>query len=49
MKITAIDPITLSIPFEDGGSGVGITPQRWHTLDMVLVRIQTDNGLTGWG
>ncbi|UUZ75801.1 mandelate racemase/muconate lactonizing enzyme family protein [Polaromonas sp. P1(28)-13] len=49
MKITAIDPITLSIPFEDGGSGVGITPQRWHTLDMVLVRIRTDTGLTGWG
>ena len=49
MKITAIDPITLSIPFEDGGAGVGITPQRWHTLDMVLVRITTNTGLVGWG
>jgi L-alanine-DL-glutamate epimerase-like enolase superfamily enzyme len=49
MKITSVDPIALSIPFEDGGTGLGMTPQRWHTLDMVLVRVQTDSGLTGWG
>lgn len=49
MKITEIEPIALRIPFEDGGEGVGITPQRWHALDMVLVRVQTDTGLVGWG
>lgn len=49
MKITAIDPILLSIPFEDGGTGLGMTPQRWHTLDTVLVRVSTDTGLVGWG
>jgi L-alanine-DL-glutamate epimerase-like enolase superfamily enzyme len=49
MKITAVEPILLSIPFEDGGAGNGITPTRWHTLDMVLVRVSTDVGLVGWG
>jgi L-alanine-DL-glutamate epimerase-like enolase superfamily enzyme len=49
MKITAIDPIQIRIPFEDGGSGLGMTPQRWNAFDMVLVRIQTDAGLVGWG
>ncbi len=49
MKITAIEPIPLRIPFEDGGAGVGIMPQRWDALDMVLVRVRTDVGLTGWG
>jgi L-alanine-DL-glutamate epimerase-like enolase superfamily enzyme len=49
MKITAVDPIVISIPFEDGGSGLGMTPDRWHILDMVLVRISTDKGLVGWG
>jgi L-alanine-DL-glutamate epimerase-like enolase superfamily enzyme len=49
MKITAIEPIVLRIPFEDGGSGTGMTPQRWAHLDMVLVRITADNGLVGWG
>lgn len=49
MKIAAIDPIVLSVPFQDGGAGTGITPQRWHTLDTVLVRVTTDTGLVGWG
>lgn len=49
MKITSIEPILLSIPFQDGGAGTGITPQRWHTLDTVLVRVTADNGLVGWG
>lgn len=49
MKITSIEPVLLSIPFEDGGTGTGMTPQRWHTLDTVLVKVTADNGLVGWG
>lgn len=49
MKIASIEPILLSIPFEDGGTGTGITPQRWHKLDTVLIKVTADNGLVGWG
>ena len=49
MKIATIEPIVLSIPFEDGGAGTGITPTRWHTLDTVLIKVTADNGLVGWG
>lgn len=49
LKIASIEPIVLSIPFEDGGTGIGITPSRWHTLDTVLIKITADNGLVGWG
>ncbi|MEK8028431.1 mandelate racemase/muconate lactonizing enzyme family protein [Pseudaquabacterium rugosum] len=49
MKIVSVEPIVLSIPFEDGGQGTGMTPTRWHRLDMVLVKIVTDRGLIGWG
>lgn len=49
MKIKAIDAIQLRIPFEDGGSGLGMTPQRWNVFDMVLVRVETESGLVGWG
>ncbi len=49
MKVASIEPVLLSIPFEDGGSGMGITPGRWHTLDTVLVKVTADNGLVGWG
>lgn len=49
MKIRSVEPILLRIPFEDGGRGTGMTPTRWHAFDMVLVRIEADNGLVGWG
>lgn len=49
MKIAKIEPILIDIPFEDGGTGLGMTPNRWNSLQMVLVRVETDNGLVGWG
>ena len=49
MKITAVTPVVLSVPFEAGGSGEGIMPSTWNTLDFCLVRIDTDAGLVGWG
>ncbi|MEM7012175.1 MAG: mandelate racemase/muconate lactonizing enzyme family protein [Verrucomicrobiota bacterium] len=49
MKITSVKPIVLSVPFDAGGSGEGIMPTTWNTLDFCLVRIETDAGLTGWG
>jgi L-alanine-DL-glutamate epimerase-like enolase superfamily enzyme len=43
MKITAVESILLAIPFEDHG---GI----WHkTFQTLMVRIDTDQGLSGWG
>jgi len=49
MKITSIEPIIVRIPFCDGSAGVGITPQTWNTLDIVLVKVETDAGIVGWG
>lgn len=49
MKIAKIETIRLDIPFDDGGTGLGMTPSAWNQLDMVLVRIETDTGLVGWG
>ena len=47
--IVSVEAIELSIPFEDGGEGVGLTPQRWRSLEQVLVRIETQSGRVGWG
>ncbi|MBD9665474.1 mandelate racemase/muconate lactonizing enzyme family protein [Variovorax sp. VRV01] len=49
MKIAHIEVIEAVIPFDDGGSGLGITPGRWDSLEFVLVRVETDTGLVGWG
>lgn len=48
MKIAKIDVIEAVVPFDDG-SGLAGTPGRWSTLDQVLVRVETDTGLVGWG
>lgn len=47
--IARVEVQVLRIPFEDGGAGRGITPQRWNALDIVLVRVETESGLVGWG
>jgi L-alanine-DL-glutamate epimerase-like enolase superfamily enzyme len=49
MRIKSVDVIPLSIPFEDGSSGVGLMPRKWTHLDVALVRIETEDGLVGWG
>lgn len=49
MLITKADIIQLRIPFEDGGKGEGLFHSRWNTLDFVLLRLETDSGLVGWG
>jgi L-alanine-DL-glutamate epimerase-like enolase superfamily enzyme len=49
MKITRVEPIILRIPFTDGSSGRGLFPSAWTHLEIVLVRIETDAGLVGWG
>ncbi len=49
MKITSVAAQILDIPFSDGGTGEGLTPTAWRSLETVLIRIETDTGLTGWG
>ena len=47
--ITAVDPIVVRIPFTDGSPKTGLFPTAWTHLDIVLVRVETDDGLVGWG
>ncbi|QEL27298.1 mandelate racemase/muconate lactonizing enzyme family protein (plasmid) [Bosea sp. F3-2] len=49
MRIAAAESIRLAIPFSDGGRGEGMTPSTWNQLDTVLVRLESDTGLVGWG
>ena len=48
-RITSVEPIVLKIPFSDGSSGVGLMPTKWTSLEIVLVRVETDDGFVGWG
>jgi len=50
MKITRIDSYFIGIPYEHGAPKPVLTAADGRTTqDAVYVRVETDNGLTGWG
>lgn len=49
MKITKIEPILNQVPYRHGGPYPRIGGRVWSTMDTLLVRVDTDDGLTGWG
>jgi L-alanine-DL-glutamate epimerase-like enolase superfamily enzyme len=48
MKITAVESILLTIPYRSIGMRL-IAGRPAPGLNMLLVRLETDSGLTGWG
>jgi len=51
MKIDRIETMVLRIPYTSGGpAGTDVWGGKaWETADVLLVRISTDDGITGWG
>ena len=49
MKITRVEAVPLSIPFTYGGAAIQHDGGAWQTLDVCLVRVETDAGAVGWG
>lgn len=49
MIIDKAEVIQLKIPFSDTGKGEGLFQGAWTTLDFVLLRLETRDGLVGWG
>jgi len=48
MKITAISTILMHIPYE-AGAPTKLAGQSWSRMAILLVRVDTDEGVTGWG
>lgn len=48
-RIVSAEVIELSIPFDDPGSGEGLFQSAWTAHDFALLRIETDEGVVGWG
>lgn len=50
ISIKSVDVIPLRIPFEDGSDrSPGLMPTKWTELDFALVRVETSDGVVGWG
>ena len=47
MKIAAVETFAIKVPFTFGGAPGGFA--RWTSNDTLLVKVQTDTGITGWG
>lgn len=49
MKIASIETIALDIPFSHGGAPYGWGGQEWKILTTLLVRVETESGIVGYG
>ncbi len=49
MKIVSGEVLLVEIPFAVRGSGVGIMPTLWKTLEFALVKLEDELGNVGWG
>ena len=49
MKITRIEPILIAVPYRHGGPTPKGDAAPWRTMDTLLVRVETGDGLVGWG
>ncbi len=49
MKIARAEAISLQIPFQYGADSFRIGAGAWRHLDFALIRIETDDGIVGWG
>src|SRR5262245_24044026 len=47
--IASIDTIRLDIPFGDRYDGPRAKPRGWTQRDVLLVRVETADGIVGWG
>jgi L-alanine-DL-glutamate epimerase-like enolase superfamily enzyme len=48
-KIASIETITLDIPFDDFYAGPRTKPRGWVQRDTLLIKVTTEDGITGWG
>src|SRR3954470_17817773 len=49
MVITAIESSVIALPFTIGGPQPRFAGKPWHDLEILLVKVETDEGLVGWG
>lgn len=49
MKITAVETSVVALPFTMGGPHNRFAGQLWDHLEILLVKVETEDGLVGWG
>jgi len=49
MKITSVETQIVSLPFDMGGPPANFAGKPWTHLEILLVRVETEDGFVGWG
>ncbi|MCK8784187.1 mandelate racemase/muconate lactonizing enzyme family protein [Roseomonas sp. NAR14] len=49
MPITAVETSVVSLPYDMGGPHPRFAGQLWDRMETLLVRVETSDGLVGWG
>ena len=49
MRIKSAEIFPLRLPFTDGSAGTGLMPDKWTHLNIALLKLETDDGVVGWG
>ena len=49
MRITAVETSVISLPFTMGGPHPLFAGKPWDRMEILLVKLETEDGLTGWG
>jgi D-galactarolactone cycloisomerase len=49
MKIKSVESSVVALPFDMGGPTPTFAGRPWDRLEILLVRVETEDGLVGWG
>jgi D-galactarolactone cycloisomerase len=49
MKITAVEPFHISVPYDFGNSPENAAATQWPKMETLFVKVTTDEGVIGWG
>ena len=48
-KISNVSTVSVEIPYEHGGQKAGWGGQAWNKLSILMMKVETEDGYTGWG
>ncbi len=49
MKITAVEPFHISVPYDFGNTAQNAAAVQWPKMETLFVKVTTDEGIVGWG
>jgi D-galactarolactone cycloisomerase len=49
MKITAVEPFHISVPYDFGNAAENAAAVQWPKMETLFVKVTTDEGVIGWG